>query len=49
MVVVVLDVFMFGVVVVLGVVICDGEMVVPENQQILLVVVIDCTKLSLVE
>ena len=37
MVVVVLDVVMFGVLVVLGVIVCEGEIVVPENQRVILV------------
>ena len=45
MVVVVVDVVMVDVVVVLGVVIGDDEIVVPENQRVILVSVKGCQKL----
>ena len=45
MAVVVVDVVMVDVVVVLGVVVGDGEIVVPENQRVILVAVKDCEKL----
>ena len=45
MVVVVVDVVMVDVVVVLGVVVGDGEIVVPENQQVILVAVKGCMKM----
>ena len=44
MVVVVVDVVMVDVVVVLDVVVGDGEIVVPENQQVILVDVKGCKK-----
>ena len=44
MVVVVVDVVMVDVVVVLGVVVGDGEIVVPENQRVILVDVKGCKK-----
>ena len=37
MVIVVLDFVMYGVVVARGVTVCDGEIVVPENQRVILV------------
>ena len=44
MVVVVVDVVMVDVVVVLGVVVGDGEIVVPENQRVIFVAVKGCRK-----